>query len=565
MSHHRASSFGGDSGNWTSDSHGRLVGTAKGVGKGMFGVAAEATRRLTSPKFSSPRSKHKGSSDTSPAGSRLVPAQLSSSLPKYELCVSSDLSADVPNLKIRTPTCNNSISVEVGPDDGIFECLNAMIERKKLLKNLLKKLQQNPNALREDDSPYVKYDLGIEDIKFKFNNFKEAEKKLKTTNLYSNAQKRIEHRLHSDPRIYGRTIDTYAFDAVRCEKAGQPNADSFYAEGFPRNICFGVADGIGWGELSRRASQSALLGFCTYFKNEIAKRLQRTVNWDTNMVADVCRSALGVSHIFVNGMTEAKTTFVGGMIVELMDNNNKNDEASKTISIKQSYGSSSDDEDGEDSTSSSKSKKKNWSFVGISVGDTLVYRYSTSRDVVSEVTSSDRTGGVRDAGGSIGGRVADLRNMSYHYCMLEEGDYIIAVSDGVHDNLDPEVLKVSPSSLDINVQDDCWINVPDELKNNVKRQFKEDQLRLIINNSYSSDSSSVLSSNIIVDRVIDFVWQKTNDHRTAYEKGSELQRDWNSLDPERREITNQEIQNTLKNPVGKFDHVTCLCIKVMSV
>ena len=34
----------------------------------------------------------------------------------------------------------------------------------------------------------------------------------------------------------------------------------------------------------------------------------------------------------------------------------------------------------------------------------------------------------------------DLRNLSLYYHEFEEGDLLLLMSDGVHDNLDPEVL-----------------------------------------------------------------------------------------------------------------------------
>lgn len=41
----------------------------------------------------------------------------------------------------------------------------------------------------------------------------------------------------------------------------------------------------------------------------------------------------------------------------------------------------------------------------------------------------------------------DLRNLSLYTCFVEEHDLIILVSDGVHDNLDPQVLGKSPKDI----------------------------------------------------------------------------------------------------------------------
>ena len=47
--------------------------------------------------------------------------------------------------------------------------------------------------------------------------------------------------------------------------------------------------------------------------------------------------------------------------------------------------------------------KGQWVFVGVSCGDSLAYRWSASTAEVREITRSNRTKGVRDAGGSLGG------------------------------------------------------------------------------------------------------------------------------------------------------------------
>jgi len=56
---------------------------------------------------------------------------------------------------------------------------------------------------------------------------------------------------------------------------------------------------------------------------------------------------------------------------------------------------------------------------------------------------------VRDCGGRLGPYIEegrpDLRNIELYFQRCYEGDMIIVVSDGVHDNLDPQILGVKPS------------------------------------------------------------------------------------------------------------------------
>jgi serine/threonine protein phosphatase PrpC len=53
---------------------------------------------------------------------------------------------------------------------------------------------------------------------------------------------------------------------------------------------------------------------------------------------------------------------------------------------------------------------------------------------------------ARDSGGRLGPYVGegapDLRNITANYTICEEDDIILLVSDGVHDNLDPQVIII---------------------------------------------------------------------------------------------------------------------------
>ena len=52
----------------------------------------------------------------------------------------------------------------------------------------------------------------------------------------------------------------------------------------------------------------------------------------------------------------------------------------------------------------------------------------------------------------------DLRNLSVFYELVEEGDIIATMSDGVHDNLDPQVQGYMPR--DFNLEYDTWEDIP---------------------------------------------------------------------------------------------------------
>lgn len=68
----------------------------------------------------------------------------------------------------------------------------------------------------------------------------------------------------------------------------------------------------------------------------------------------------------------------------------------------------------------------------------------------------------------------DLRNLALYQQTMEEGDILMIVSDGVHDNLDPQALGVQPQELLMEAGD--WLDVPDEDCQDAKSKFR---LRLL--------------------------------------------------------------------------------------
>jgi len=53
-----------------------------------------------------------------------------------------------------------------------------------------------------------------------------------------------------------------------------------------------------------------------------------------------------------------------------------------------------------------------------------------------------------------------LRNLRLFYTTANSGDILIAVSDGVHDNLDPEQLGHSPKQINDKIEYKDWKSVP---------------------------------------------------------------------------------------------------------
>eukprot|EP01111_Echinosteliopsis_oligospora_P014285 TRINITY_DN5351_c0_g1_i1.p1 TRINITY_DN5351_c0_g1~~TRINITY_DN5351_c0_g1_i1.p1 ORF type:complete len:172 (-),score=30.29 TRINITY_DN5351_c0_g1_i1:62-577(-) len=76
--------------------------------------------------------------------------------------------------------------------------------------------------------------------------------------------------------------------------------------------------------------------------------------------------------------------------------------------------------------------------------------FAISRRRVTDVTYGSRSGlrDVTDCGGRLGPQpdtgIPDLRNLQVYFHPCDEDDMLLMVSDGVHDNFDPEYLGKTP-------------------------------------------------------------------------------------------------------------------------
>lgn len=76
----------------------------------------------------------------------------------------------------------------------------------------------------------------------------------------------------------------------------------------------------------------------------------------------------------------------------------------------------------------------------------------------------------RDPGGRLGPQLSpgepDLRNLTLGQALLDEGDFLLLCTDGVHDNLDPELLGLQPS--DVGVKAKAWDELTPEVGTDAK-------------------------------------------------------------------------------------------------
>jgi len=88
--------------------------------------------------------------------------------------------------------------------------------------------------------------------------------------------------------------------------------------------------------------------------------------------------------------------------------------------------------------------------VCVSVGDCKAFHFRFASKQIYDITAGNRRNALdpKDCGGRLGPYVGngepDLRNVTVYYTFCEENDLILVLSDGVHDNLDPQVLGKVP-------------------------------------------------------------------------------------------------------------------------
>ena len=130
-----------------------------------------------------------------------------------------------------------------------------------------------------------------------------------------------------------------------------------------------------------------------------------------------------------------------------------------------------------------------------------------------------------------------MRNFSVASCTVRADDLLIIVSDGVHDNLDPQYLGKTPRDLHIN--EDDWELVEPRVANLAKQKFREQKLLEILS------VSDALTPSVVCDLLADYSYDITSAGRTFMEKNPSL-----------------ELPPDYSTYPGKMDHTSVICLKV---
>mmetsp|Transcript_4681 Transcript_4681/g.16466 ORF Transcript_4681/g.16466 Transcript_4681/m.16466 type:complete len:882 (+) Transcript_4681:111-2756(+) len=197
--------------------------------------------------------------------------------------------------------------------------------------------------------------------------------------------------------------------------------------------------------------------------------------------------------------------------------------------------------------------RRKWAFVFANVGDCKAFVYSPSTRTARDITKQNRaaSSSARDCGGRLGPYKEetgepDLRNLDLRCELIDEGDIIIAVSDGVHDNLDPSMLGWTPSEL--HLPGSTWDEIAPEAAEAAKSKFREQRLANLVHTAGTPDACTGHVPLVdMCNALVEYCMATTEKSRQFMQKHPAL-----------------ELPEDYTLYPGKMDHTTCVCVKVGS-
>lgn len=206
--------------------------------------------------------------------------------------------------------------------------------------------------------------------------------------------------------ICAQTISNYPKDSSGIRE-GDPICDQYCVTRWENRIAAAVADGCSWGIAPKEAARKVSRMFLAYMKKN-----QHLITTTRDAASMILRAFMYGHKSIIHNRTEedlftaGTTTVLGGIVLELDEpyDNNK------------------------------------FIFVCASIGDCKSYLYSSKSSSIREITIGNR-GNIdpRDPGGRLGPTLEngapDLRNLKIYAQPCDTDDFLVIVSDGVHDNL----------------------------------------------------------------------------------------------------------------------------------
>lgn len=410
----------------------------------------------------------------------------------------------------------------------------------------------------------------------------------------------------------GRTISSYPHLPGNSTREGDPICDQFcFIQMADRSISC-VADGCNWGQKPRIAAKKAAKAFTDYLfsKQHQITDLQNLGNFllracseanksiSAHLLSALVPTPSQTSHTpsqtSLSSTSQISSPLPSNSNKESSTSQNKTDNPERSTSPGRSGGPiggvlpKTEIHSWDTGTTTllggmtfKLSNNNQWMFACISVGDCKAFHYSIQNNKIVDITKDNRgnINNASDPGGRLGpykeNSGPDLRNITLYKTKIFPSDMVFIVSDGVHDNLDVELLGFSAQQYGL----EDWSSAVDEISE-IKNQFREQYLAYIISNhnnlnplpfcfnptpplspslspSHSPPSSSKRNNQIsqsigklvtprtIVSSILSHCLEVTKSSRYFME-----------TEPFKR------LPNDYSLFPGKLDHTTCLCFNI---
>lgn len=253
------------------------------------------------------------------------------------------------------------------------------------------------------------------------------------------------------------------------ERVGSPNCDAYRCRIYKNRLIACVTDGCGWGARSKKASTIANQTFFDYVEKQISNAV------DIQSASLVLLKALQEAHErIIEGIKSSweagTTTICGGILLQVPPQDTFDAPYAfllVNIGDCKAYHCTKYNRDNDDTIDR----------LSTSLGDSSSEAPQKSAWSIVDITSGNRDSDVKLAGGYLGPKTSDdglllpdLSNFSLHLTPCQRGDVFIIMTDGVHDNLDPEALGVDPTGMGLNYEK--WSDLPENDRITLKDSYR---------------------------------------------------------------------------------------------
>ncbi|EGC32458.1 hypothetical protein DICPUDRAFT_49599 [Dictyostelium purpureum] len=331
-------------------------------------------------------------------------------------------------------------------------------------------------------------------------------------------------------------------------RIGDPICDRFKAIVYKEKLLVTLADGCNWGRLPYEAATKATDGFLSFLvENHHEINTIRKAGSFLLAAMTAAHKAIiaGKQEVFESGTT----TLIGGILAKVKPVENTS--GISNAQVNHQGGSSNINGHFSDPHQNNATNVNHSSvFIGVTLGDCKAFHYSKKDHQFIDITKGNRqnVSDARDPGGRLGPYIRqgepDLRNLSVFYRFCDEDDLILLLSDGVHDNLDPQQLGIKPT--DLGIDSESWDKAGQEFPIESEKA-KNDYRQKWLNDHFCSSSNTTedLIPQNISDSLLRHCLVTTQSSRDFMETN-----------------TSKKLPSDYTLYPGKMDHNTCLVLKV---